>query len=167
MEDKAGLVGTTVVDGDVDRRATVGAHAVDRAVRPERGADPEGVPPAVGVPRASGRLHSEGRRLGSEGIGHPNVAGAVQDKRMGLVKALPTGANLGLRQAGRVGDFEDRRSSSKLDEAPIGRIPQQDIGAIHDATVPIGALVVNCGSARPGRRQVFLVPTMVTPSTAG
>jgi hypothetical protein len=151
MEDKAGLVGTTVVDRDVDRRATVGTHGVDRAVRLERGADPEGVPPAVGVPRASGRLDSEGRGLGSEGIGHPNVAGTVEYKRMGLVKALPTSANLGLRHAGRVGDLGDRRSSSKLDEAPIGRVSQQDIGAIHDATVPIGALVVNCGwIGRPG-----------------
>ena len=124
MEDKAGLVGTTVVDGDIDRCAAVGAHGVDRAVRPERGADPEGIPPAIGVPRASGRLHAEGRRLGSEGIRHPDLAGAVQDKRMGLVKALPTGANLALRHAGRVRDFGGRRSSSKLDEAPIRRIPQ-------------------------------------------
>ncbi len=145
MEDKAGLVGTTVFDADVDRCAAVGAHGVDRAVRPECGADPEGVPPAVGVPRTSGRLHSEAGGLSSEGIGHPNVAGTVEYKRMGLVQALPTGPHVALRNAGRVGDLGDRRSPSKLDEAPIGRVPQQDIRAIHDETVPIGALVVNCG----------------------
>ena len=40
-------------------------------------------------------------------------------------------------------------SKPKLDEAAIGRIPQQDIGVIHDATVPIGVLVVNVSGGRP------------------
>ena len=68
---------------------------------------------------------------------------------MGLVKALPTGAYLRLRHSNYVGNFGDRGSSPKLDEAPIGRIPQQDIGVIHDATVSIRALLVNVSGGHP------------------
>ena len=135
MEDEVGVVRTAIADGDIERRAAIGALRVDRAVGLERRPDPECIPCAVGEPRSSGGLHPEGRGPCSERIGHRDLTRVIEHERVRIVESSPAFAHGSFGDAVDVGDLRGSWRPTEFHEPSIGRIAQVDIGGVHGGTV--------------------------------
>jgi Zinc-binding dehydrogenase len=100
MEQQAVVGGPAVAHFERDWLGTIGARRLDLTVYVQSCTDPERVPCAVAVPRASSSLDTVGRGYRRKGVGHPNRSGfRAEHERVCAVKLTPVRLDLGTGQA--------------------------------------------------------------------
>src|SRR5438552_3459752 len=159
VEQEAFVVRLLAAHLNGDRLAAVGTGGLDAAVDVQRGADPEGVPGAVAVPRAAGRLHAVGRRDGGEGIRHADFAArGVEHERVRVVEPAPALRDLRPREPRRFGNLFGARHPPELDEEPVGQVAELEVATAYAGLLGLRPLLTtrsireSGGSTRPALR---------------
>src|SRR5712692_2905088 len=119
-------------DVELDRLAAVGAARRDVPLDAERGADAEGVPRAVRVPPAPGRLNPVRGRDGRERVRHPDPRrGALEYQRVRVVQPPERRLDLAEPELELVRDFVRPRCAPELDEAAIDVAADAEVELVH------------------------------------